>query len=46
MSLRHRERARSQDKLFIGLARNANDASRHFQLPTDRVLELGTQISI
>ncbi|WP_374329775.1 potassium transporter Kup [Aestuariivirga sp.] len=37
---------RWQDKLFIGLARNANDASRYFQLPTDRVVELGTQFSI
>ena len=39
-------RVSHQDKLFIGLARNANDPSRYFQLPTDRVVELGTQFSI
>ncbi|MBI2717383.1 MAG: potassium transporter Kup [Rhizobiales bacterium] len=35
-----------QDKLFIGLARNADDASRYFHLPTDRVVEVGTQITV
>jgi KUP system potassium uptake protein len=29
-----------------GRARNANDASRYFQLPTNRVVELRTQFSI
>ncbi len=35
-----------QDKLFIMLAKNANDASTYFQLPTDRVVEVGTRIVI
>ena len=35
-----------QDKLFIGLARNANDASSYFRLPTDRVVEVGSQITV
>jgi KUP system potassium uptake protein len=35
-----------QDKLFIMLARNADDASRYFRLPIDRVVEVGSQISV
>ena len=35
-----------QDHLFIGLARNANDASSYFRLPTDRVVEVGSQITV
>ena len=35
-----------QDKLFIFLAQNADDASSYFQLPTDRVVEIGTQVSV
>ena len=35
-----------QDRLFILLARNADDASSYFQLPTDRVVEIGTQVSV
>ncbi len=35
-----------QDRLFIVLARNADDASTYFQVPTDRVVEIGTQISV
>ncbi len=35
-----------QDAIFIFLARNADDASRYFQLPPDRVVELGSRISI
>ena len=35
-----------QDKLFIFLAQNADDASSYFQLPTDRVVEIGTQVDI
>jgi KUP system potassium uptake protein len=37
---------RWQDRLFIGLARSANDATDYFQIPTDRVVEVGTQVSI
>jgi KUP system potassium uptake protein len=35
-----------QDRLFIILARNADDASSYFQLPTDRVVEIGTQVTV
>jgi KUP system potassium uptake protein len=35
-----------QDKLFIFLARNASDATAYFQIPTDRVVEIGTRITI
>lgn len=35
-----------QDKLFIALARNADDASHYFGLPTDRVIEVGSQITV
>jgi KUP system potassium uptake protein len=35
-----------QDRLFIFLAQNADDASSYFQLPTDRVVEIGTQVSV
>ena len=35
-----------QDKLFIFLAQNADDASSYFQLPTDRVVDIGTQVSV
>jgi KUP system potassium uptake protein len=35
-----------QDKLFIWLARNADDASHYFRLPTDRVVEVGSQITV
>jgi KUP system potassium uptake protein len=35
---------RWQDRLFIGLARSANDASEFFQISTGRVIEVGTQV--
>lgn len=35
-----------QDKLFIGLARNASDATSFFQIPTGRVVEVGTQVTV
>jgi KUP system potassium uptake protein len=35
-----------QDKLFILLARNADDASSYFRLPTNRVVEIGTQVIV
>ena len=37
---------RWQDRLFIVLARSANDATDYFQIPTDRVVEVGTQVTI
>jgi KUP system potassium uptake protein len=35
-----------QDKLFIGLAKTANDATDFFQIPTGRVVEVGTQVTV
>lgn len=35
-----------QDRLFIFLAHNSDDASSYFQLPTDRVVEIGTQVTV
>jgi KUP system potassium uptake protein len=35
-----------QDRLFIVLAQNADDASSYFQLPSDRVVEIGTQVTV
>jgi KUP system potassium uptake protein len=37
---------RWQDRLFIGLTRFANDATDYFQIPTGRVVEVGTQVTI
>ena len=37
---------RWQDRLFILLTRFANDATDYFQIPTDRVVEVGTQVTI
>ena len=35
-----------QDILFIKLARSANDATDYFSIPTGRVVEVGTQVTI
>jgi KUP system potassium uptake protein len=35
-----------QDRLFIGLSRLANDATDYFQIPTGRVVEVGTQVAL
>jgi KUP system potassium uptake protein len=37
---------RWQDRLFIKLARTANDATDYFQIPTGRVVEVGTQVTV
>jgi KUP system potassium uptake protein len=37
---------RWQDRLFIALSRNANDATDYFQIPTGRVVEVGTQVTV
>ena len=37
---------RWQDRLFIALAKWASDASDFFQIPTGRVVEVGTQLTI
>ncbi|MFL6935982.1 MAG: KUP/HAK/KT family potassium transporter, partial [Xanthobacteraceae bacterium] len=38
--------ARWQNRLFIALARSANDATDYFQIPTGRVVEVGTQVTV
>jgi KUP system potassium uptake protein len=35
-----------QNHLFIALSRSANDAPDYFQIPTGRVVEVGTQVTI
>jgi KUP system potassium uptake protein len=35
-----------QERLFIVLARSAQDATTYFQIPTDRVVEVGTQVAV
>jgi KUP system potassium uptake protein len=42
----HSGMPRWQDRLFIGLAKSAADASDFFQLPTGRVVEVGTQVTV
>jgi len=37
---------RWQDRTFIMLARTANDATDYFQIPTGRVVEVGTQVTV
>jgi KUP system potassium uptake protein len=37
---------RWQDRLFIVLARSASDATDFFQIPTGRVVEVGTQVTV
>jgi KUP system potassium uptake protein len=37
---------RWQDRLFIALARSASDATEFFQIPTGRVVEVGTQVTV
>jgi KUP system potassium uptake protein len=37
---------RWQDHLFIAMSRSANDATDYFQIPTGRVVEVGTQVSV
>jgi KUP system potassium uptake protein len=37
---------RWQDHLFIALSRAANDATDYFHIPTGRVVEVGTQVTI
>lgn len=37
---------RWQDHLFIAMSNSANDATDYFQIPTGRVVEVGTQVTI
>jgi KUP system potassium uptake protein len=42
----HSGMPRWQDRLFIGLAKSASDATDFFQIPTGRVVEVGTQVAV
>ena len=42
----HSGMPRWQDHLFITLSRTANDATDYFQIPSGRVVEVGTQVTI
>jgi KUP system potassium uptake protein len=35
-----------QERLFIWLARSAEDATEYFRIPSDRVVEVGTQVMV
>ena len=37
---------RWQERLFIWLAGRAEDATEYFRIPTDRVVEVGTQVMV
>jgi len=43
---RRRAMAFWREKLFIGMQRNATSATAYFQIPTNRVVELGTQVEL
>ena len=40
------EMPRWQERLFIALANSSEDATTYFQIPTDRVVEVGTQVAV
>jgi KUP system potassium uptake protein len=37
---------RWQEALFIWLSHQAEDATEYFRIPTDRVVEVGTQVQV
>jgi KUP system potassium uptake protein len=43
---RKSEMPRWQGQLFVWLARTSEDATTYFQIPTDRVVEVGTQVTV
>ena len=48
-SLRPRKKSEMphwQDILFIRLMHSAQDATTYFRIPTDRVVEIGTQVAV
>jgi len=42
----HSGMPRWQDLLFIAMSRSANDATNYFHIPTGRVVEVGTQVTV
>jgi KUP system potassium uptake protein len=43
---RNSEMAYWREKLFVGMFRNADSVTDHFKLPPNRVVELGTQVTL
>ncbi|MEZ5816599.1 MAG: potassium transporter Kup [Hyphomicrobiaceae bacterium] len=37
---------RWQDRLFVALAHGSSDAAQYFGIPSDRVIEIGTQVTV
>ena len=35
-----------RDRVYLILAQNADDASSYFRIPTNRVVEIGTQVAV
>jgi KUP system potassium uptake protein len=35
-----------REKLFVSMSRNAGSATAYFKIPTNRVVELGTQVEL
>jgi KUP system potassium uptake protein len=42
----HSGMPRWQDRLFLAMARQANDAAAYFQIPSHRAVEIGTQVTV
>jgi KUP system potassium uptake protein len=42
----HSSMTKFQDRLFIGLAKSASDATDYIRIPTGRVVEVGTQVTV
>ncbi|HEY8119305.1 MAG TPA: potassium transporter Kup [Methylophilaceae bacterium] len=46
IATRNSEMAYWREKLFVGMFRNADSITNHFKLPPNRVIELGTQVTL
>jgi KUP system potassium uptake protein len=42
----HSDMPRWQDKLFVALSKQAANATDFFSIPSDRVVELGAQVTV
>ena len=46
MATERGQMGRASESVFAFLVRNATPADRHFQIPPERVVELGTQVDL
>jgi KUP system potassium uptake protein len=46
IAARDSEMAYWREKLFVGMFRNADSVTNYFKLPPNRVVELGTQVTL